>query len=130
VSKQWAEAIARFVNDQCAVLVPEAAYAASVAMYGDHEQQDALEWLLDKQHQQLEPDTMSQLLRTPGMPRGIIEAVMNTGASVNMQHLAAAGTFSKCWTPGMYVPTALFLSAVLCMNSRFLFHSATSNQAS
>jgi hypothetical protein len=64
-------------------------------MYGHIEQLDALNWLLDKQQQQLEHDTMSQLLRTPCMPGDIIEAVLNTGVRIDMQQLAAAGMLSS-----------------------------------
>lgn len=91
VSKQWAEAITRFVNDQAAVLVPGAAYQSCITLYGRHEQQAALEWLLAKQEQQLEHGTLSQLVRMPCMPADVIEAVLDTGARMDMQQLAAAG---------------------------------------
>jgi hypothetical protein len=95
VSKQWGEAITRFVNEQCAVLVPGVAYAASASVYGLIEQRAALRWLLTKQQQQLEHHTLNQLLCTPGMPGDVIEAVVETGARINMQQLAAAGTLSS-----------------------------------
>lgn len=91
VSKQWAEAISRFVNEHEAALVPSAAYSASLFTYGRLEQQAALEWLLRKQQQQLEHGTITQLVRMPAMPRAVIEAVLNTGARMDMQQLAAAG---------------------------------------
>jgi hypothetical protein len=91
VSKQWAEAISRFVNEHGAVLVPGAAHQVSITLYGHHEQQAALEWLLAKQQQQLEHGTLSQLVRMPALPATVIEAVVNTGARMDMQQLAAAG---------------------------------------